>query len=57
MTKNKSDDFRFPSFEENEKEQILFAVRNTTPAQRLEWLEEMFELFKNYLPDRSKVDG
>lgn len=57
MTKNKSDDFTFPSFEENEKEQILFAARNTTAAQRLEWLEEMFETFKDYLPDRSKVDG
>ena len=57
MTKNKSDDFTFPSFEENEKEQILFAARNTTAAQRLEWLEEMFETFKDYLPDRSKIDG
>lgn len=54
MTNN---DFSFPSFEEHEEEQIIFTAKNTTAAQRFKWLEDMFETLKDYLPDRSKVDG
>lgn len=32
---------------EQEKEPILFIARNTTPTQRLEWLEEMIVLFSD----------
>jgi hypothetical protein len=40
------------AWERAEQEQILFIARSTTPAQRMRWLEETLELFRDYLPRR-----
>jgi len=36
-------------------EQILFQARSTTPQQRMEWLEEMLELFQEQLIAQRKL--
>ena len=35
---------------EAEREQAIFIATNTTPMQRLQWLEEMLDLLRDYLP-------
>lgn len=32
------------AMEEQEDEQVLFKARNTTPLQRIQWVEEMLQL-------------
>lgn len=34
---------------DQEREQILYKARNTTPLQRIQWLEETRRLFAPYL--------
>jgi hypothetical protein len=34
----------------HKRDQIIFIARNTTPAQRMKWLEDMLELLKPQLP-------
>ena len=37
----------FPrGFDEHETQQILFILRNTTPLQRVNWVEEILELLR-----------
>ncbi len=43
------------SFAAHEREQILFNLKNTTPLQRLEWLEETLELLSPYLKSKPFV--
>lgn len=43
----------FPNgWDEHRRQQIIFIAKNTTPLQRLEWVEEMLELFKDQMPRR-----
>ena len=44
-------------FEAHEREQLFFTVRNTTPEQRLQWLEELLPLLARYLKDRRPKSG
>lgn len=33
------------AMEQQEREQIIFKARNTTPLQRIQWVEEMLRIF------------
>jgi hypothetical protein len=43
-------------WELHRREQTLFIAKNTTPAQRLEWLEQMLILLAPYLPKKGPLD-
>ena len=36
------------------REQLLFVAQNSTPAQRLAWLEQLLAILTPYLPRRDK---
>lgn len=38
----------------HKRDQIVFIARNTTPAQRMKWLEDMLELLRPQLPELLK---
>ncbi|MDC0357459.1 hypothetical protein OAO01_01465 [Oligoflexia bacterium] len=47
-------DFQFPSHAEHQKQVLLEQVKNTTPMQRLLWLEETIKLLAPYLTKSNK---
>ncbi|MCB0318832.1 MAG: hypothetical protein KDD56_08750 [Bdellovibrionales bacterium] len=46
---------KFPSRKELEKQNLLFQAQNSTPLERLKWLENQLRLFhKHILRERNK---
>jgi hypothetical protein len=43
----------FPDFDRQEQERLFFILENTTPLQRVQWLEDTLLLLAPYLKDRS----
>jgi hypothetical protein len=53
---NRTPEDRAADWDSAEREQILFIARNTTPAERFRWLEQMIESMAPYLPRRDGTD-
>ncbi len=45
MDENRSKALKDAAFTAHEREQILAKARQTTPTQRVHWVEQAFELF------------
>ncbi len=56
MTENKPQQPALNGWDEAERQQVLHIARNTTPLQRLQWVNDMMVKFQDQLRRQSEIE-